>query len=667
VSSKHSVSFLYLSSGCLNASHFEFERDSIIYGNSETSSTATAIEIKNYQKQNGISDFNEAAHQFLSKIQVKEAASDAVVQISNTQENNDSISISPEIYNLLSEVSNKGASDAKKVGAIILDKNGKVISTGYNINVDRKSIDLHAEISAILNSDQDLEGCTLVSSLSPCENCAKKIVEAGIKFVGFKENYISTKGNEILSRNNVFNGPLILSESLPNIIKEYDSNTKLKQLSKKPRIVKEGNNNIGKELSLFNEINNSSHSIQVDKSGEMSLHMNYLSKSSAIQRQKERTDREEQLTFNSNTLGIYEKFDKNRLDFAHDVHNQVAEFISTATQKDTDKPIFMLNVNSTDNKGNTLQTVQQTKEWGKRVKNHFETLYDSRVFGEMIFLKDKPNGTELSVIINKPLMDHFEGEYNKKTEEEEQLIQDDLIEEQVKNRNKSEESFVKSDTFINKNVTPKVAKFIFSKVGKFIYASENDLVAEFGNKAHNIPVISDVSNIFVNKERVSLDAPIRLFAGHAMLRLFKNNDKEAYNKLINLISQSSTYNSISPRLNFLNKESISIAVFSKLLNENEIGALNDEESSYLKEFSGILSKYVSLNDIFNNLTKKELDINLNSSLRDIVIKLKDDENFILDVNRNLELSKEDIFSDISNKDLENKLEELNYIQKICKI
>jgi hypothetical protein len=439
-----------------------------------------------------------------------------------------------------------------------------------------------------------------------------------------------------------------------------------KNTYKAPKTTQE-KKSIAEQLSLFNEINNSSHSMQLNKLGEMSLHMNYLSKSSAIQRQKERTDREEQLTFNSNTLGIYEKFDKNRLDFAHDVHNQVAEFISTATQKDTDKPIFMLNVNSTDNKGNTLQTVQQTKEWGKRVKNHFETLYDSRVFGEMIFLKDKPNGTELSVIINKSLMDHFEGEYNKKTEEEEQLIQDDLIEEQVKNRNKSEESFVKSETFINKNVTPKVAKFIFSKIGKFIYASENDLVAEFGNKAHNIPVISNISNIFINKERISLDAPIRLFAGHAMLRSFRNINKEAYNQLINLISQSSTYIAISPRLDFLNKESISVAVFSKLLNENEIGSLNDEELSYLKEFSDILSKYVSLNDIFSNLTKKELDINLNSSLRDIVIQLKEDENFILDVNKNLELSKKDIFSDISNKDLEDKLEELNYIQKICKI
>lgn len=465
--------------------------------------------------------------------------------------------------------------------------------------------------------------------------------------------------------------PLIIDEKkLLNLLdlEEFYLNkkdkTQVKHNSKKPVISKEKLRDKGKTLSLFNEINESSHSLKLEKSGELSLHMNYLSKESAIKRQEIRNDRPEDVKFDSSTFGIYEKVDKNRLEFAKDFKNQIASFIK---QSSTTSSKFILKVNGSDNKGNSLKTVANTMEWGKKVKKHFENLYNSRIFGESIFLRELPNGTELSVIINTSLMDHFQNEYNKKTEEEEQLIQDDLIEEQVKKRNKLEESFVKSETFINKNVTPKVAKFIFSKIGKFIYASENDLVAEFGNKAHNIPVISNISNIFINKERISLDAPIRLFAGHAMLRSFRNINKEAYNQLINLISQSSTYIAISPRLDFLNKESISVAVFSKLLNENEIGSLNDEELSYLKEFSDILSKYVSLNDIFSNLTKKELDINLNSSLRDIVIQLKEDENFILDVNKNLELSKKDIFSDISNKDLEDKLEELNYIQKICKI
>lgn len=87
---------------------------------------------------------------------------------------------------------------SSKIGAVIVDCNNRVISTGYNgFPVGIKDSDerlslrelkykmvLHAEENAILFAKQNLSGCSLyVTMMPPCSHCAALIIQSGIKNV----------------------------------------------------------------------------------------------------------------------------------------------------------------------------------------------------------------------------------------------------------------------------------------------------------------------------------------------------------------------------------------------------------------------------------------------------------------------------------------------------
>ena len=97
-----------------------------------------------------------------------------------------------------------------QVGACIVDENRRILSTGYNgfphgcsdddfpWNRDEKlgetkyQFVVHAELNAILNSrGKSLAGSTLYVGLFPCNECAKAIIQAGVKEVV----YLSDKYN----------------------------------------------------------------------------------------------------------------------------------------------------------------------------------------------------------------------------------------------------------------------------------------------------------------------------------------------------------------------------------------------------------------------------------------------------------------------------------------
>jgi len=81
-----------------------------------------------------------------------------------------------------------------KVGAVIVDEKRRVIGHGYNgfprgvEDSDERYSDrevkykhvVHAELNAILNSRGGVEGCTLYTTLEPCTECAKAIIQSGI-------------------------------------------------------------------------------------------------------------------------------------------------------------------------------------------------------------------------------------------------------------------------------------------------------------------------------------------------------------------------------------------------------------------------------------------------------------------------------------------------------
>ncbi len=105
----------------------------------------------------------------------------------------------------------------RQVGARIV-KCRMIISDGYNgtpsgfenICEDEegktKAYVLHAEANAITKvakSNNSSEGSTLYITASPCVECAKLIIQAGIKRVVYLDQYHNTDGLAILERANI--------------------------------------------------------------------------------------------------------------------------------------------------------------------------------------------------------------------------------------------------------------------------------------------------------------------------------------------------------------------------------------------------------------------------------------------------------------------------------
>ncbi len=102
----------------------------------------------------------------------------------------------------------------RQVGAIIV-KDSMIISDGFNgtpsgfenICEDETGLTkpyvLHAEANAITKvarSNNSSDGSTLYVTASPCLECSKLIIQAGIKRVVFNELYRITDGLDILKR-----------------------------------------------------------------------------------------------------------------------------------------------------------------------------------------------------------------------------------------------------------------------------------------------------------------------------------------------------------------------------------------------------------------------------------------------------------------------------------
>lgn len=105
----------------------------------------------------------------------------------------------------------------RKVGALIV-KDKMIISDGYNgtpsgfenICEDENNLTkpyvLHAEANAITKvacSHNSSQEATMYVTSSPCIECAKLIIQAGIKRVVYSQQYRSTDGCELLKRANI--------------------------------------------------------------------------------------------------------------------------------------------------------------------------------------------------------------------------------------------------------------------------------------------------------------------------------------------------------------------------------------------------------------------------------------------------------------------------------
>lgn len=58
----------------------------------------------------------------------------------------------------------------------------------------------HSELNAILNAGKDLHGATMYVTLYPCNECAKAIIQSGIKKVIFLDDKYKNSENNIAAR-----------------------------------------------------------------------------------------------------------------------------------------------------------------------------------------------------------------------------------------------------------------------------------------------------------------------------------------------------------------------------------------------------------------------------------------------------------------------------------
>ncbi len=110
-----------------------------------------------------------------------------------------------------------------QVGAVIVDEMHRIVSIGYNgmpRGIDETQIPwereggfldtkyayvVHAELNAILNASRPVNGCTIYVSLFPCNECAKAIIQSGIKEVVFESDKYDGIDSNIASKK-LFNG-----------------------------------------------------------------------------------------------------------------------------------------------------------------------------------------------------------------------------------------------------------------------------------------------------------------------------------------------------------------------------------------------------------------------------------------------------------------------------
>ena len=105
-----------------------------------------------------------------------------------------------------------------QVGCCIVSSDNRILSVGYNgapngfdddqfpWGRDGKRLDTkymyvcHSELNAILNSQRSVRGCTIYVSLFPCNECAKAIIQSGIKKIVYESDKYNGVDTNIASK-----------------------------------------------------------------------------------------------------------------------------------------------------------------------------------------------------------------------------------------------------------------------------------------------------------------------------------------------------------------------------------------------------------------------------------------------------------------------------------
>lgn len=137
-----------------------------------------------------------------------------------------------EYFMGVAELSARRSKDPKtQVGACIINPDNKhILSIGYNglprgMNDDNISWEdesdflknkhtyvVHAEANAILNANTNIEGSSMYITMFPCNECAKLIVQSGVKELFYKDDKFLYKPQGIASKHILTQGGVIIKK-----------------------------------------------------------------------------------------------------------------------------------------------------------------------------------------------------------------------------------------------------------------------------------------------------------------------------------------------------------------------------------------------------------------------------------------------------------------------
>ena len=137
--------------------------------------------------------------------------------------------------NIAEEVGSWSKDPSRGIGAVIVDINKRIVSTGFNgfpqnIKDDEEELadrdtklakTIHAETNAILFAQRDLTGCTIYCTLIPCSRCAALIIQSGITAVVAYDNTACGTGYDFKMAQEMFKEARVHSV----IIKKEDNDT----------------------------------------------------------------------------------------------------------------------------------------------------------------------------------------------------------------------------------------------------------------------------------------------------------------------------------------------------------------------------------------------------------------------------------------------------------
>ena len=134
----------------------------------------------------------------------------------------DRLSWQEYFMNLAMTVSQRGTCDRAYVGCVIVNKENRIVSTGYNGSIkgnphcdeightmrDGHCIaTIHAEMNALLYCAKEgisVNGCIAYVTHFPCLNCTKSLIQSGISKIYYNNAYrVDDYAKELLERNKI--------------------------------------------------------------------------------------------------------------------------------------------------------------------------------------------------------------------------------------------------------------------------------------------------------------------------------------------------------------------------------------------------------------------------------------------------------------------------------